>query len=196
MRQLKNIIARLKIQIKKLNTINKVIGFIVGLLVVLWIVQISVFRQVDIKIAEAMQQNEKLVEQIRQYYRQRPDYWGLNTKSAIDNKIVPVEMISVNGLHNIWKVEILVGNGENGEFVMPGSRGFDIVYKNLDYRQCVEMVSYKYNEKFLLGLMNLSINNGTNSLSFGWGEGKTLPLEPAKAKKVCEKNNTVLWHYE
>lgn len=196
MDKFKQVLSQIKKQTAQIKHFNKIISVILIILAVILLVEMIFFRETDIKTAEVAQQNELLAQKIRQYYSQRPDYWGLSTKTVINNKIAPAEMITAQGLRNAYNAEVLVGNGINGDIVMPGSRSFDVVYKNLNRRQCMELASYGYSEKYLLGLNSITINSEKSSNTFNWGEGKTLPLSAKEAKKKCGLTNTLLWHYE
>ena len=146
----------------------------------------------DKRILKAHQQVETLVEEIRNFYRSKPDAWGLNTASAIKNQLVSADMVNGRLLHNALGKEVLLGADILGNTVMPGSKNAVIVYKNLDKRECQSIISQNFNEKMQLSLNAITIVND-NEHKFGWGGENPLPISLDKAREICKEANDILW---
>ena len=114
------------------NNILIVIGAIVCALIVTLFVPTS-----GIDASKEAQQLQSLSSNIRKHYRNRPDYWGLDAKAAINMQIVPLDMLKDHQITSIWNTPILIGAAPEGNILMPGSRSFDVIYKHLDKKQCV-----------------------------------------------------------
>lgn len=139
----------------------------------------------------------KLTENIRRYYQNRPDYWGLNSDSIIKNKIVPLALLKNDRIISGFGTDILVGNTPNGSMLMPGARSFNIIYSNLNKKQCIELASGKFDEKFWLGIIDVTINNSIKNEVFSWNDKKNiLPIKKNIAKEICKSSNTVIFHIE
>lgn len=140
----------------------------------------------------AGQQVWSLADGIRQYYRTRPDAWGLSTLAIVQSKIAGAGMIVGDNISNALGKEVLIGADSAGNVVMPGGRSFVITYKNLNYDECVEIASQPLNEKQQLSLTSMVIASDTES-RFIWGGENLLPISPATAKNSCRKNNLIAW---
>ncbi len=138
-----------------------------------------------------------LADNTQNFYRVKPNFWGLDTNSALKNEIFPADM-NINGVAlNALGKPTLIGNGENGDTIVPGVQGFDIVYKNLNRTQCVFLLSFPFSNEQTLALSQISLINGVNdNISFSWGGELSLLPKPEFAKKYCAKNNTIIWHFE
>ncbi len=145
----------------------------------------------------AAQELEVLSQNIRKYYQNRPDYWGLHSKVVVDKEIAPLSMIQNNELIGRLKNKILVGNGVEADVLMPGARGFDIVYKDLSKKHCISLASFDFSKQFWFGVASVNIVHGNNSTNFSWDdEQNKLPIAKSAAKKACSKGGSVIWHFE
>lgn len=189
---------RLKTKAAELKKYNKVIGAAAGIILLGWVILVFIFSQQDSGVKEAASEIEQLAANIRRYYQNRPDYWGLNTQMVLDKNISPNRMRIHNVLTGYFENSVLVGNGINGEMLMPGSRNFDIVYKGLNKNQCIGLASFRFDQKFWLGVTGVSIvNNKGQQQLFSWNdEINQLPVQKAQAKALCGKENTIIWHCE
>lgn len=138
-----------------------------------------------------------LADNVQNYYRAKPNFWGLNTNSALESRIFPADM-NVNGIAlNALGKPALIGSGENGDMVTPGTQGFDVVYKDLSRTQCVFLLSFPFSNEQTLALSQIILNNGvSDSVSFSWGGEPSLLPKLEIAKKYCAKSNTIIWHFE
>lgn len=174
------------------NNILIVVGAIVCALIVTLFVPTS-----GIDASKEAQQLQSLSSNIRKHYRNRPDYWGLDAKAAINMQIVPLDMLKDHQITSIWNTPILIGAAPDGNILMPGSRSFDVIYKHLDKKQCVALASYKFDETFWLGVIQISIANDNQNKTFNWNGGEnSLPIKPEVAKKSCKSLNTLVFHFE
>ena len=149
------------------------------------------------RLEQAASQIAEIAHDLRAAYRQKVDYWKLDTKFAVDNNMLT--NLSYNGgkLLNALGKEVLIGRGKDGDTLMPGERSFDIVYKNLSLAECVILSTYQYKQKEELGLLQITIISNDKSQNFDWGEGDFgLPINRETAKKFCTNNSTVLWTME
>lgn len=155
-------------------------------------------RPGDIGTAQAALELQQLGNNIRRYYQNRPDFWGLNTQTVLDKKIAPHKMKAISGvLQSSFGTPVFIGNGFDAAMLMPGARSFDVVYKGLSRRQCFELLTYKFDEKFWLGISSVTLNNGDEEQTFSWNEGEyKLPPQTGLAEVLCKDNSALLWHYE
>ena len=136
-----------------------------------------------------------IADEIRSYYSDKPDYWGLDTKFAITQKIIPSNFIKDDHLLLSSSTEVLIGNGENAETIMPRSLHFDIIIKNLTKAQCISYSEFVLDDKDLLSLNSISIINSSGEYLFEWGNGKnSLPVKKYATKDFCiDGKNTLIW---
>lgn len=160
--------------------------------VVLCLVLLFFFYSSDDKIKMAQDEVMILSENIRKAYRTKPDAWGLNSFSAVKNNIVPQNMVKNGQIINALGKETLIGADLSGNTVMPGSRNFAIIYKNLSYDECVDMAQFDFDEKNLLGVAAISIVN-KNSYLFDWTQNNSLPLSKDICQKSCSEKNDIIW---
>lgn len=185
------------LKILLLNMISLKAALTAAALVVIAVILFWLMPSTDSGTKQAAQEVQKLSENIRRYYQNRPDYWGLSTKTAIEKKIAPMEMIKSDGLRNFYGTEVTTGNGEEGTMLMPGTRNFDVAYKGLSRRQCIELSSYKFDEKFWMGVGSVTIKNSQAKTDFSWSDEKNkLPVSLVKAKELCVNDNIIIWHFE
>lgn len=150
------------------------------------------YVQPDKSIIESENQLNNLVNRVRIFYRNKPNAWGLNTYSAIQNNIVPQEMIYGRQIKNSLGKEVLLGANEFGNTVMPGSNKIAIVYKNLTKEECEALSSAKLSEEMKVSVNLIKIINSETHI-FTWGGKNFLPISTENAYKFCQKNNDVLW---
>ena len=156
---------------------------------------LAFFAQKNNKIADAANELKQLTSNIRHYYQNRPDYWGLSTQVIIDKKIYPDTMLKDNQLIGVLGNSVLVGSGREAYILMPGARSFDIVYQNLNKQQCVDLASFDFDQTFWLGIAGVTIENNDQNQFFTWDEEKNgLPIGVAVAKDVCKEKNLIIWH--
>ena len=170
-----------------------------GICVILlgWLSVSFFFIQESSGTSEAAAELEQLAANIRRYYQNRPDYWGLSTQMVLDKKIYPNKMLKNNQLVGYFGNPVLVGNGPEADVLMPGARNFDIIYKDLNKKQCVGLASFKFSQNFWLGVTGISIINNDNNQFFTWDDEENgLPIQKNRANAICESNNTIIWHYE
>ena len=177
---------------KNMKNGYKIIG---GLLIALVIIlSLTYCQKTDVKYSA--QQLLQLSELIRSKFNTKPDFWKLNTQWLIDNKILPDEMLDDNNIINDLGKEIIVGSGMDGQVLMPGDKSFDIVYKNLNFDECVNLSSYPFSDKQILGLLGLKIINGKEEFLIEWNGEKSLPLAKEDAEKMCTNKNILIWTFE
>ncbi|MDR1025909.1 MAG: hypothetical protein LBL47_00785 [Lactobacillus sp.] len=138
---------------------------------------------------------KELSTMIRSHYQNRPGYWGLNTDVVLINKIAPLKMLKDAKLIS-GTGRVMIGSGANGEIIMPGEKTFDVTFKDLNFKDCVDLVSFKFKEEHYLGLMNIKIVNDKGETLFDWGGENNIPAEKATAKEACSDKNDVVWSYE
>lgn len=183
-------------KIRALRHLNLFLAIVAAALLALWAVRVFIFSAQDTGTVAAAEQVEKLAENIRRYYQNRPDFWGLNTQTVLSNQIAPRGMIKDNQIVNYYGSGVTIGNGENGEMLMPGARRFDITFTGLTKRQCREIASFKFSEKFWLGVTGITISHNEKSVDFDWNDAKnSLPVKQDAAAKICGDNSRVSWHF-
>ena len=138
-----------------------------------------------------------LADNVRAFYRSKPNFWGLNTEFAVKNHIFPQDMIVQNKARNALGRPVLLGIGEKGDTVFPGSMGFDVVYSELGRTHCIFLLSFPYSAEQTLGLSSITlINENQSDVLFTWGGALPLPPSAEAAKKYCAKDNSIIWHFE
>ena len=140
---------------------------------------------------------EDLSTNIRRHYQNKPDFWGLSTQTVLDKKICPNKMLQNGKLVGFFDNPVLVGNGPNAMVLMPGARNFDIIYKDLDKKQCVAVATSKLKQDIWLGVVGVSIVNKDKQQRFDWDNKEySLPIKTTQAKKSCGNDSMVIWHLE
>lgn len=154
-------------------------------------------HEADVGTREAAKELVQLNDNIRRHYQNKPDFWGLSTQTIVQNKVYPQQMLKNGRLTGFFGNEVLVGRGENGEMLMPGARGFDIVYKNLNKKQCEELAAFRFDEKFWLGITGITLNNGKEQKYFTWSDKEyALPISKNFVETICRNSNIIIWHCE
>lgn len=163
------------------------------------IVLLFIGGQRDVGAQEAGQQIVALAKNIRNRYKTRPDFWGLNTNEVIRKKIYPLSMNVVgNSLIGYFNNPVVVGADADGSTVMPTSRSFVIAYKGLNKQQCIGLASLKFDPDFWLGVSAMVLQNDEISQKFDWGNKEfILPAKKDIVEKLCKgSNNNVVLHFE
>ena len=146
------------------------------------------------QISRNVQDIFAISDEIRAFYTNKPDYWGLNTEFAIKNKIVPNEFVKDNKILLSNGLEILIGNGADGDTIMPLSQSFDIVLPQLNKAQCISYAEMPLKQDNLLKLLSIRIINASGDYLFEWGGQKKLPVQKYTTKNLCADNkNTIIW---
>lgn len=136
----------------------------------------------------------RISESIRQYYADKPSYWGLNTEYVIKQNIVPKNLIKNNQLRLKNGIIILVGGGVDGGTVMPMAQSFDIVLPHLNKAQCMSYAEVNLLDEESLALISLNIINSSGTHTFEWGGKNSLPVRKYATKQLCQdKENTLIW---
>ena len=146
---------------------------------------------------EAMDELADLTTSIHDNFQKKPDYWGLNTKFVIDNKLIADSMIKDDKIISVLGNEIEVGADENATLSMPGTQSFSIIYKNISRKDCVILSSYNLDYAEKIGLINIKIKNTHETKEFSWGGDNKLPISIAEAKNNClNSENSIIWTFK
>ena len=167
-------------------------GLIIGSVILVILLGIWLFSKPDAKLQTAGEQITLLTDSVRSFYQKKPNAWGLNTYSAIQNKIVPQSMLNGRQVKNSLNKDVLLGADVLGNTVMPGSRTFAIVYKNLSKEECIGLATYSFDEKTMIAIDAINIIND-KTYSFSWGSDEGLPIKAEAAEKACQQVNDILW---
>lgn len=149
----------------------------------------------DKKANLAANQAMELAEKIRSHYRTKPNYWGLNTNYALENDIVPQTMLRKNKIINSLGQVVLIGSRIDGDAIMPGSHGFDIIFKNVNKKSCMLLMSHSFDENQKLALTSVTLIN-TKEKVFSWSGENIFPLPILETRKICESKNNIIWNFE
>lgn len=185
--KIKQLVSRLKTADRKHLAIGA--GIVLTTAAVLFIL----FNLINKPAVEAAGQVSLLTENVRKFYQNRPDGWGISSESAVKNNIVPKAMLKDGKIINALGKEVLLGADENGNMVMPGMRSFAVVYKGLSYRECIIAAEKSLTENVQLVLNDLIVRHKDKSTEFIWGGENALPISASAAKKACGKQNTLIW---
>lgn len=175
---------------------EKIIAYAWGasLIVVVLIGALLCMHRPSPEIVKANQELVGTAERIRGYYRNRPDYWGLSTGEVLKQNLYEGVMNNNRILNNLGK-PVVIGADSDGNAVMPGQRSFMIEYRELSRKECIELLSFRWQEEDKLGLLSVSLKNDSGSYDFGWENGG-LPVSRNIAEKSCKKDNMVMWFFE
>ena len=145
-------------------------------------------------ISKNMEAIFSISDNIRAYYSDKPDYWGVSTQSLIDNKVIPSKFIHQNKIMLSGKTEILIGNGEKADVVMPLSQYFDIVMPKLNKAQCMSYAEAPLMPEDSLKVYSIRIINTLGNYLFEWGGERPLPIVKYDTKDLClDGENTLIW---
>lgn len=137
-----------------------------------------------------------LADNIHAHYEIRPDYWGLSTQSAIDNKLVPAGLLRGDKIVSAMGKNIIIGQDIDGNMVMPGSRQFMISISNISKSACLGLLTLPLTQQQNLSLTSVSVTSEDITTEFTWGGDLSLPILEDTAKKYCKNHNTVSWTFE
>lgn len=155
------------------------------------------FSSPDNESEKAMNELSELTENIHDNFKQKPDYWGLNTKYVIENGLAANLKVKDDTIFSILGNEILVGSDENGNIAMPGTQSFSIVYKDISRKNCVILASYNLDYAEKIGLLSITIKNVRETKEFSWGGNNELPINVNQAKDNClSSENTIIWTFK
>lgn len=136
----------------------------------------------------------ELANNIRLYYSNKPDYWGLSTNVLINNDVIPSQYVEHNVIRLENGVRILFGEGYSAEPVSPRALTFDIIMPNLNKAQCLSYAEALLSGQQLLVLDKLTIYNDLGTFPFTWGGENSLPIKKYSSKNYCMKgSNTIIW---
>lgn len=147
------------------------------------------------KIKIAAEEAPQLAARIRKNFQMRNNYWGLDTAWVIRQQAAPLSMLDGDSLKNAIGKPVAVGN-KDGSKLMPNARTFNIIYQNLNRSECVNLAAYKGKEENSLGLISMTVANGSEETEFSWGGTKSLPITANDAKNACKGQNTLIYTYE
>ena len=168
--------------------------WLTSLVIILLLGLIFSFKRPPKEIIAADKELIKITEKVRMYYRNRPDYWGLDNETAKQQKFYLGE-IKDDKMLNVLGKEILIGADDSGAQVMPGARSFMVTYRDLTHEECIELAVFQGREQDKLGLISMSIQNDKGVYDFSWGN-KGLPLSRSQAKQYCQEKNSIMWSFE
>lgn len=168
-----------------------VLGVSISLII---LVCFSIFLIKPDKAALASKELEALASSIRNSYKNSPGYWGLDTKFVISNGLAPDA--KDGKIVNLLGKDTLVGYDFEATTLMPGSKTFDIVYKDIDKKECVSLLSVELSEEQKLSLISVILKNNLETIEFSWGGDNKLPISINMAKRFCKNKNDILWRFE
>lgn len=167
-------------------------GLLMGAFLFVILLGVWLLFKPNTKLQTAGEQITLLADGVRNFYQKKPNAWGLNTYSAIQNKIVPQPMLNGRQVKNGLNKDVLLGADILGNTVMPGSKTFAIVYKNLSKEECMALATYSFAEKTMIAIDAINIIND-KTYSFSWGSKDGLPIKTEAAEKACQQVNDILW---
>ncbi|MBE6451019.1 MAG: hypothetical protein E7016_03530 [Alphaproteobacteria bacterium] len=135
-----------------------------------------------------------LSETIRTHYKTKPDYWGLSKQSVTN--IAPKNLIRNNKIISSIGKELVVGQNENGDMIMPSQRNFMISMNNLTRYACENILALEIADTNQYGLQKIVIRTATDTTEFEWGGKNPLPISQEEAKAHCKNKNSISWVFE
>lgn len=137
-----------------------------------------------------------LADNIRNNYKTKPDYWGLNNESILKNNIAPKELIKNKKIISIIGREFIIGQNENGDIIMPSQRNFMITLSNLSKNACKNLATFNWQEENHLALQKIILRNDNETIEFEWGNSNALPIKEDLANELCSNKNIISWVFE
>lgn len=137
-----------------------------------------------------------LSDNIHKHYQVRPDYWGLNTETAIKNNLIPETLLHNGKVFSSLGKELIIGQDLEGNVVMPASRQFMITIPNIGKSACVGILSLPLEQKEILSLNKITLIADGIVYDFSWGGQLSLPVDTELAKQYCKNHNSVSWVFE
>ena len=147
---------------------------------------------------KAEEQIIELSQNIIKAYQTKPSYWGLSTSEIINKKLYAYNMKVIDSkLIGYFANNVEVGADSNGSTVMPTEKHFVIAYKNLNKKQCIGLVSQKFNKSFWLSVNKITIKNDKISRDFDWGNvNYALPINNKNLESACvSEQNTIIMQF-
>lgn len=179
-----------KIQTKFFATKEQTVKFSLPLLIIFLGFYSCIFSQKIIN--KNLDEIFTISDQIRQYYADRPDYWGLSTSEVVQKKIIADTFLNNDKIIISGNKEIFIGQGKEAEIVMPRSSSFDIILPKLTKAQCMAYAEKKLSSDNEVKLVSIQIINQTNETSFEWGREPSLPIKKYASKDLCSDNDNIL----
>lgn len=137
------------------------------------------------------QQIFKTAENIRNYYRDQPNYWKLSTETATEDGLIANDLLKQKDF--ILKI----GQGKNGEVSMPNDNSFDIALQNLSKSACINLSELSITKLQQLGLQKITIINSDIITEFDWGGDNPLPIKHYATRSLCQPtDNTLIWTFQ
>ena len=135
---------------------------------------------------------------VRQFYVEKPNYWGLNTQTAIRENIVDSKYILKDKIVLGKGLSVLIGKGFQADTLMFLDNSFDIVVNGLDKKNCISLIEADISKENIVKLREISLQNSKGLFSFRWEDGKySLTVKKYIAKDICsDVNNSLLWSVE
>ena len=141
--------------VKLLKNTQVIAYVVVGLvLTTAMLLLFTTYPKNDLTIVK--QEVSKLADNIRNHYKSKPDYWGLNSQSAVN--FAPKNMIRNDKIVSAMGREFVVGQNEVGDTVMPSQRSFMISINNLSKKACRQIAQFNIDDKNQYGLQKIIIN--------------------------------------
>jgi hypothetical protein len=136
-----------------------------------------------------------LAASVRGYYRQKPDYRGLNTKLVISENLAPSAMKRRESIVSPIGRPVTVGANSDGDVVMPSGRQFVLSIDAVGRKVCRALSQ-------TIGLMktdpsfdSFTIENGEEVLTFGWSGERTFDKLAKGADRFCRDRNILSWRF-
>lgn len=136
---------------------------------------------------------ENLTKSVRQYYQKSPDYRGLDTSFAVQNKIIPLSMVRHQKIYSFSKSEILIGKDTTGQTLLPMDRSFGVTYLRLNKKDCLKIAETHFDQTS--GLVEITVQN-EKAYTFTYGGELALPFSQDDAIHYCGHQNTVTFTFE
>jgi hypothetical protein len=131
---------------------------------------------------------------VREAYITKPDYWGVSTKDALNQDMIPNNYLHQGHIVLKSGKEIFLGSGATPAVVMPRSQTFDIVIKNLKKGECIAYAEYNIPQEEIIKLQQIHIVNDVATYTFEWGGENSLPVSKYATKDMCQKQgNSLIW---
>ena len=175
---------------------EKVITYIwlMSIVIIIFFGVFLIFQRPSTDVVSAYKELLETSDKVRTHYKNKPDYWGLNTTEAVKNKLFSGKLTNNQIINSLGKY-VIIGGDISGNTVMPRMRSFVIGYKDLTQKECIELASFIWKESDKLGLLSVQINTDNVEYNFDWGEDG-LPLSRSKAKQFCGEVNSLVWIFE
>lgn len=133
----------------------------------------------------------KTAENIRNYYRDQPNYWKLSTETAAADNLIDDNLLSRKDF------VLKIGQGKDGEISMPNNNSFDISLQNLSKSACINLSELTISKSNQLGLQKITVISDDVITEFDWGGDNPLPIKYYATRKICQPaDNTLIWTFQ